>query len=153
MRCIQVVNVRWFNATAWYGMYLSRLLQEGGHEVLVLGLPGTLSARKGEEWGLPMRLMNLNTTSPWGIAALYAKLKALVRDFRPDVVNCHRGESFFLWGLLKKELGGFRRPAAAEGQLRQPLAAQGGQRRGHHHQLAHDPPFPGRLRHAAVQAA
>ena len=108
MRCIQVVNVRWFNATAWYGMYLSRLLQEGGHEVLVLGLPGTLSARKGEEWGLPMRLMNLNTTSPWGIAALYAKLKALVRDFRPDVVNCHRGESFFLWGLLKKELGGFR---------------------------------------------
>ena len=89
-------------------MYLSRLLREGGHEVLVLGLPGTLSARKGEEWGLPMRLMDLNTTSPWGIAALYAKLKALVRDFRPDVVNCHRGESFFLWGLLKKELGGFR---------------------------------------------
>lgn len=108
MRCIQVVNVRWFNATAWYGMYLSRLLREGGHEVLVLGLPGTLSARKGEEWGLPMRLMDLNSTSPWGIAALYAKLKLLVRDFRPDVVNCHRGESFFLWGLLKKELGGFR---------------------------------------------
>jgi glycosyltransferase involved in cell wall biosynthesis len=24
------------------------------------------------------------------------------------VVNCHRGESFLLWGLLKKELGGFK---------------------------------------------
>lgn len=107
MRSIQVVNVRWFNATAWYAMYLSRLLQEAGHEVLVLGLPGTLSARKGEEWGLPMRLLDLNTGTPWGIAALYAKLKGLVRDFRPDVVNCHRGEAFLLWGLLKKELGGF----------------------------------------------
>ena len=107
MRSIQVVNVRWFNATAWYAMYLSRLLLEAGHEVLVLGLPGTLSARKGDEWGLPMRLLDLNTATPWGIAALYAELKRLVQDFRPDVVNCHRGEAFLLWGLLRKQLGGF----------------------------------------------
>lgn len=89
-------------------MYLSRLLREAGHEVLVLGLPSTLSARKGEEWGLPIRLMHLNTTSPWGIVSLYRELKKLILEFRPDVVNCHRGESFVLWGLLKKELGGFR---------------------------------------------
>lgn len=108
MRTIQVVNVRWFNATAWYGMYLSRLLLEAGHEVLVLGLPDTLSARKGEAWGLPMRLLPLNTTTPWGIAGLHAELKKLVRAFRPDVVNCHRGDNFVLWGLLKKELGCFR---------------------------------------------
>ena len=108
MKSIQVVNVRWFNATAWYGMYLSRLLRESGHEVLVLGLPGTLSARKGEEWGLPMRLLDLNTATPWGIASLHGKLKRLVREFRPDVVNCHRGESYLLWGLIKKELGGFK---------------------------------------------
>ncbi|UTF49237.1 glycosyltransferase [Desulfomicrobium sp. ZS1] len=108
MKSIQVVNVRWFNATAWYGMYLSRLLLENGHDVLVLGLPDTLSARKGQEWGLPMRLLDLNTTTPWGIAALYGKLKRLVAEFKPDVVNCHRGESYLLWGLLKKELGSFR---------------------------------------------
>ncbi len=89
-------------------MYLSRLLRESGHEVLVLGLPGTLSARKGEEWGLPMQLLDLNAATPWGIASLYGKLKALVHEFKPDVVNCHRGESYLLWGLLKKELGGFK---------------------------------------------
>lgn len=89
-------------------MYLSRLLLEAGHEVLVLGLPGALSARKGEEWGLPMRSLPLNTATPWGLAGLYAELRALVRQFRPDVVNCHRGESFVLWGLLKKDLGGFK---------------------------------------------
>ena len=38
LRVIQVVNVRWFNATAWYGLFLSRLLKDAGHEVLVLGL-------------------------------------------------------------------------------------------------------------------
>lgn len=88
-------------------MYLSRLLLEAGHETLVLGLPDTLSAREGDNWGLPMRLLPLNTTTPWGIAALYRELKLLVRAFRPDVVNCHRGESFILWGLLKKELRSF----------------------------------------------
>lgn len=108
MRSIQVVNVRWFNATAWYGMYLSRLLLEAGHEVLVLGLPGTLSAAHGHQWGLPLRTLDLNTATPWGIAGLYRELKQLVRDFRPDVVNCHRGESFVLWGLLRREPGTFK---------------------------------------------
>lgn len=108
MRSIQVVNVRWFNATAWYGMYLSRLLLEAGHETLVLVLPDTLAEAKGREWNLPMRRVPLNTVTPWGIIGLYAELKALVREFRPQVVNCHRGEAFILWGLLKKELGSFR---------------------------------------------
>ena len=89
-------------------MYLSRLLLENGHDVLVLGLPDTLSAHKGHEWRLPMRLLDLNTTTPWGIAALHGKLKALLGEFKPDVVNCHRGESYLLWCLLKKELGGFK---------------------------------------------
>lgn len=100
--------MRWFNATAWYGLYLSRLLQEAGHEVLVLGLPDTQPARKALEWGLSLQTMALNTTSPWGIMTLYQELKTLVRKFEPHVVNCHRGESFVLWGLLKKELGNFR---------------------------------------------
>lgn len=108
MRTIQVVNVRWFNATAWYGMYLSRLLIEAGHETLVLGLPGSLSARAAADRALPLRLLDLNTATPWGIAGLHAELKKLVRAFRPDVVNCHRGENFVLWGLLKKDLGCFR---------------------------------------------
>ena len=89
-------------------MYLSRLLLEAGHETLVLVLPDTLAEAKGREWDLPMRRMLLNTVTPWGIIGLYAELKALVREFRPRVVNCHRGEAFILWGLLKKELGSFR---------------------------------------------
>jgi glycosyltransferase involved in cell wall biosynthesis len=32
-------------------------------------------------------------------------MNALARDFRPDVVNCHRGEAFVLWALLKRRHG------------------------------------------------
>ncbi len=102
MRIIQVVNVRWYNATAWYGLFLSRLLRQAGHEVLVLCLPDTAPARQAARWQLPMRELPLNTQNPVGLMRLYHQLDGLVKAFQPDVVNCHRGEGFILWGLLRR---------------------------------------------------
>ena len=51
-RTIQVVNVRWFNATAWYGVELARLLNAAGHESRVVALEGTDTFRKAQELGL-----------------------------------------------------------------------------------------------------
>ncbi len=107
MRIIQVNNVRWFNATSWYALNLSSLLQDAGHEVLVLTLDGTASHRKALEMGLQVRTMDLNTSNPLRLARVFGQLRGLVRDFRPDVVNCHRGESFLLWGHLRFWTGGF----------------------------------------------
>ncbi len=108
MKIIQVVNVRFFNATAWYGLYVSKLLMEAGHDVRILGLGGTESFDKGCSWGLPISPMNLNTQTPWGLITLYRDLGRLIDTFSPDIVNCHRGESFVLWGLLRKLKGTFR---------------------------------------------
>ncbi|MDR2892097.1 MAG: glycosyltransferase [Deltaproteobacteria bacterium] len=104
LRIIQVVNVRWVNATAWYALFLSRLLARAGHEVLVLGLEGAKSFALAEEWGLAPRALPLNSANPFRQAALYADMAKLVRDFQPQVVNCHRGESFALWALLRSRL-------------------------------------------------
>ena len=103
LRIIQVVNVRWVNATAWYALFLSRLLKEAGHEVLVLGLEGTGSFDLARKWGLKPQGLPLNSGNPFTLISLYRRLGALLRGFRPHVVNCHRGESFVLWGLLKKK--------------------------------------------------
>ena len=40
--------------------------------------------------------------NPFSLSGLWRDLDALTRDFRPDVVNCHRGEAFVLWALLKR---------------------------------------------------
>ena len=57
-RTIQVVNVRWFNATAWYGVELARLLNAAGHESRVVALEGTDTFRKAQELGLePLALL------------------------------------------------------------------------------------------------
>jgi glycosyltransferase involved in cell wall biosynthesis len=108
MKIIQVVNVRFFNATAWYGLYLSKLLLEAGHEVRILGLKGTESFEKACSWGLPISPMDLNTQTPWGVIRLSQEIIRLLEYFRPDIVNCHRGESFVLWGLLRKYTQNFR---------------------------------------------
>lgn len=103
MRSIQVINVRWFNATAWYALFLGKLLKESGHAVLILALPHSPAYAKAREWGLEVRALPLNTNNPLRIISLFYGLKKIVRDFNPDVVNCHRGESFFLWPLLQNK--------------------------------------------------
>ena len=100
LRVLQVVNVRWFNATAWYGLFLSRLLKDAGHEVRVLGLAGTESFAKAEAMGLEPEALDLNTANPLRIVPLLRACSALLRSFRPHVVNCHRGENFWMWRLL-----------------------------------------------------
>lgn len=101
LRTIQVVNVRWLNATAWYGLFLSRLLNEQGHETLVLGLKDTASFKKAEEWGLNPIALPLNSSRPADMARVYTELRKLVRDFKPDIINCHRGEAFALFSFLR----------------------------------------------------
>ncbi len=100
MRIIQVVNVRWFNATAWYGVELARLFTKYGHECLVLGLEGSPPLEKAKELGLDCIALPLNTK--FNQLSLYRSLSKVIKDFKPDIVNCHRGESFLLWSLLKK---------------------------------------------------
>ena len=98
--------MRWVNATAWYGLFLARLLREAGHEVMTVGLPGTKSFALAGEWGLQPLGLPLNNGNPLKAFSLYSRLRELVRSFRPQVVNCHRGESFVLWGMLKNAVPG-----------------------------------------------
>lgn len=101
MRFLQVINVRWYNATAWYAVNLSRILQEHGHKVVVLGLPGSPPIKKAKEYGLEVFELNLNSNNPLVILKNHHKLNAFLTDFKPEIVNCHRGE-FFWWFALKR---------------------------------------------------
>lgn len=105
LRILQVVNVRWFNATAWYGLFLSSLLREAGHEVRVLCLPDTDSFDKARAMGLDPEGIDLNSSNPLAVVGLLKRLRDMTREFRPHIVNCHRGESFLLWGMLRKNHG------------------------------------------------
>ncbi|MDR1947591.1 MAG: glycosyltransferase family 4 protein [Desulfovibrio sp.] len=102
LRIIEVVNVRWFNATAWYGLNLSRLLRKAGHEVLVISPPGADSLAAARDMNLDPLPLDLTSLNPAALTHATRRITALLRDFTPHIVNCHRGESLILWGLLKK---------------------------------------------------
>lgn len=102
LRVVQVVNVRWFNATAWYGLSLARLLKNAGHEVSVLALSGTEAFARAEEMGLSPTHIDLNSANPLSLSRSWRGMAHLVRAFSPHIVNCHRGEGVLLWGLLKQ---------------------------------------------------
>lgn len=104
MRIMQVVNVRWFNATAWYGVELARLAMQAGHPSLVLGLPGTPPLEKARALGLPVVPLDLNARSPLAWPRLVHSMTQVLLDFKPDVVNCHRGESFIFWAAIRMRL-------------------------------------------------
>lgn len=105
IRSIQVVNVRWYNATAWYGVTLAHALQTAGHPSLVVGLADTPPLVRARELGLDTRALPLNSLHPATLLALGRDMDRLLGKFRPDVVNCHRGEAFILWALLKQRHG------------------------------------------------
>ncbi|QJB58016.1 glycosyltransferase family 4 protein [Pseudodesulfovibrio sp. zrk46] len=101
MKIFQVINVRWFNATAWYAITLSKLLADAGHEVTVLTQANTASEQMAQKMGLNTVAVDLNTVSPAKFVAATRHIIQLLKTHRPDIVNCHRGEGFFLWGILK----------------------------------------------------
>jgi glycosyltransferase involved in cell wall biosynthesis len=104
MRIVQVVNVRWFNATAWYGLELARAGQAAGHPSLAVCLPDSEPLAQAQKQSLPVAVLPLNTLSPLRLPGLFLGMRDLVRGFAPDVVNCHRGESFPLWAMLRQTL-------------------------------------------------
>jgi glycosyltransferase involved in cell wall biosynthesis len=108
MRIFQVINVRWFNATSWYALYLSKLLQDAGHDVLVITVPDTETEENAREMGLKVETIELNSTHPIKLVKACARVLSLVRSHKPDIVNCHRGEAFFWWGILRKIGLGFK---------------------------------------------
>lgn len=101
MKIFQVINVRWFNATAWYAITLSKLLSDAGHEVTVLTQADTDAEKMAQQLGLKTISVDLNTVRPLRFAAATSHIIQLLRTHRPDIVNCHRGEGFFIWGILK----------------------------------------------------
>ncbi|MGL4722876.1 MAG: glycosyltransferase [Desulfovibrionaceae bacterium] len=101
MKIIQIINVRWYNATAWYAVLLSSLLQKAGHDVLIVTIKNSPADKKAKELGIKTVYGNLNSVNPFTILYTSIKLLTLLRSFKPNIVNCHRGEFVIFWALAK----------------------------------------------------
>ena len=101
MTFIHCVNVRFFNATAWYGLSLAKLLQTAGHTVYVLTLPNTESDQYAQKMGLHIINFHLTAKNPFTMFAVALRLNRLINTLAPDVITAHRGEFYWCFALKK----------------------------------------------------
>ena len=105
MRTIQIINCKWYNATFWYALYLTKILNDHGHTSLLVTVPDTPGIHYVKALNLEYRVMPLNSYAPKDIFSSLHEFSKLCKEFKPDIVNCHRGEGFYLFSFLKKFFG------------------------------------------------
>jgi glycosyltransferase involved in cell wall biosynthesis len=95
MRVLHIVNVRWYNACAWYALMLCKGLKQDGHETALMGLPGSPPVAEALKEGIEVFEADINSSNPLKILSSIFKVRKALKKFRPDAVVCHRGEFFF----------------------------------------------------------
>ncbi len=116
MRIIQIIDVRWYNASADFAVTQAMALADRGHEILLMANPGSPPAVKAREAGLDVsEKVDFSRSNIFGSAR---KLAEIARRFKPDIVFAHRGESHLV-AVMAARRAGFK-VARFRGDVRPP---------------------------------
>jgi len=103
LKVLQIINVRWYNATAYYALLLSKVLQEKSHKVILAGNHDTPVIKKAQQNGLQVfDSLNLNTDNPLHFFKNIFILKKYIENEKIDIVNCHRGEMYLAIAIASR---------------------------------------------------
>ncbi len=101
MNIVHLINVRWFNATAWYAL---RLIEMGilvRDNVAVAGLPNSPIIQKSKELGVKTVEAPFTSNNFFDFFKNLKKIHKLIKDINADTLVCHRGEMFWIIALDK----------------------------------------------------
>jgi len=102
LNILQLINVRWYNACAYYAVSLSAALKKRGHRVIITGDPQSPLVLKAKELGLSVfEDIYLSYSTPWMIAYNIKRLVDLVAEEKIDIINAHRGEGHLVAALSR----------------------------------------------------
>lgn len=99
-KILHLVNIRWWNACAYYAVQLADAQRKLGHEILIAGDPDSPPLSKALSWGLAIDpTPRISTYFPY----LYSNMKWLSRaiDHGYKLVVAHRGEAHVVAFLTK----------------------------------------------------
>jgi len=97
---LELINVRWYNACAYYAVTLSLALGKRGHRVIVGGDPESPPILVAQKSGLETYSdLFLSMTNPFSIVYNIKRLSEFIEKERVDIINAHRGESHLVAAL------------------------------------------------------
>ena len=91
-RILILINVRWWNATAFYAVNLARILAKNGHRVFVGCRKGYPAFEKARALGLTVVPLDFTGYNPFTLGNNLCALVRFIRKNRIQVVNAHRSE-------------------------------------------------------------
>lgn len=103
MRIVQIIDVRWYNACADFAVQQARALARAGHEVLLMGNPGSPPVTRAAQYGLEVS----DDINFGGINVIRSagRLNEIAGRFNADVIFAHRGESHLIASLASRKTG------------------------------------------------
>lgn len=108
LKILQLINVRWYNACAYFAISQAKALADRGHDVILMADPHSPPAVAAKKWGLTTDTsINFSKTSLTAINV--ARFLSYVKNTRPDIIVAHRGESHMIAALAVR-LSGLRLP-------------------------------------------
>ncbi len=107
-RSLQMITVRWWNASAYYGLMTARSLIQQGHPATVVSSPYYPVIQKAREWQLPTFTdVAMESLNPWQLGVNLRALKRVIVEKQINLLNVHRPEDHAHAALLR---GLFRLP-------------------------------------------
>ena len=101
MNIVHLINVRWFNATAWYAYKLAESAVLQGDKAAIAGLPLSPVIHHAKELEINTLEAPFTSNNLFMFFSNMRKLHKFIRDNNADVLCCHRGEMFWIIALDK----------------------------------------------------
>ncbi len=105
-KTLQLVAVRWWNASAYYGVSLAKALNEYSQqtEAVVAGRADSPPLQKAMAWGVPSftEQLNLESQNPVQIWRNLQQLRYFIQQNNITLLNAHRSQDLLHAALLKK---------------------------------------------------
>lgn len=101
MNIVHLINVRWYNATAWYAFKLVESAVLQGDKVAVAGLPSSPVINHAKSFGVNTLEAPFTSNNIFDFFSNMRKLHKFIRENKADVLCCHRGEMFWIIALDK----------------------------------------------------
>lgn len=100
-----LINVRWWNATAFYAVNIARLLHQNGHKVFVGCDPAYPAYQKAVACGLNTVALSFYGYNPVKLYKNFMRMQRLIKEEGIEILNPHRSEDHFFALLAKRATG------------------------------------------------
>lgn len=87
-----LINVRWWNATAFYAVNIGRILQKNGHRVFIGCNKAYPAYKMAQSYGLPVVPLNFYGYNLIQLLKSFIRMLKLIRKENIQIINSHRSE-------------------------------------------------------------